>query len=238
MNYRILLLDLDDTILDFHKAEGIALQSALASCGISATPQVRACYSDINRAHWQRLERGELTREQVNVGRFAALFAVLSVEADAAACAARYAEELSKGHYFLPGAEEALADLAREHRLFLVSNGNLSVQRGRLKSANIARYFEKIFISQEIGADKPSEVFFSRCFAQIPDFCRESTMIVGDSLTSDMLGGNRAGIRTCWVNPKHMAHRKDIRVDDEIESLAQLPQLLQRLRTQGEGTAK
>lgn len=228
MKYSILLLDLDDTILDFHQAEGIALERALRELGIPVTERVRASYSRINRAHWERLERGELTRAQVNVGRFAELFSLLSVQADAAACAARYAQYLAMGHYFLPGAKEALAELARERRLFLVSNGNLSVQRGRLKSADIARYFENIFISEQIGADKPSEVFFARCFAQIPNFSRENAMIVGDSLTSDILGGNRAGICTCWVNPAHLPCSADICADEQIEYLAQLPQLLAR----------
>ena len=225
----ILLLDLDDTILDFQKAEHIALGKTLEHFGIQPTDAVRSRYSQINKEHWEKLERKELTRAQVVSGRFAQLFQELGVVGDAEECAKLYAANLGIGHYFLPGAEEALKILSQKYRLFMASNGNLSVQRGRLQSANISHYFEDIFISQEMGADKPSIEYFDRCFTRIKDFDREKTMIVGDSLTSDILGGNNAGIATCWVNPAHKPRRADIRVDHEIESITQLSALLEGL---------
>lgn len=224
-----LLLDLDDTILDFHKAEGIAIRKTIASFGVDPTDEVCERYSVINKAHWEMLERKELTREQVVVQRFARLFEELDVPVDAAQCAACYEENLSVGHYFLPGAEAALEILSKKYRLFLASNGTARVQACRLKSANISGYFEKIFISQEIGANKPSVEYFSRCFAQIPGFDREKAMIVGDSLTSDILGGINAGIRTCWVNPNQKPGRPDIVPDYQIPGIAQLPALLEGL---------
>lgn len=224
-----LLLDLDDTILDFHKAEGIAIRKTIASFGVDPTDAVCARYSVINKAHWEMLERRELTREQVVVQRFAKLFEELGVPVDAAACASRYEENLSIGHYFLPGAEETLEVLSKKHRLFLASNGTARVQAGRLKSANIGHYFEKIFVSQDIGANKPSVEYFSRCFAQIPGFDRARAMIVGDSLTSDILGGINAGIRTCWVNPDQKPGRPDIVPNYQIRGISQLPALLEKL---------
>ena len=227
--FEILLLDLDDTILDFQKAEHIALGKTLQHFGIEPTDTIRSRYRQINQEHWERLERKELTRAQVVSGRFAQLFVELGVEGDAEYCAKLYAENLGIGHYFLPGAEAALETLFGKYRLFMASNGNLSVQQGRLKSAKISHYFEDIFISQEMGADKPSVEFFERCFARIDGFDREKTMIVGDSLTSDILGGNNAEITTCWVNPCHKPRREDIRVDYEIESISQLAVLLEAL---------
>ena len=225
----ILLLDLDDTILDFQKAEHIALGRTLQYFGIDPTDAVRNRYSHINKEHWERLERKELTRAQVVSGRFAQLFAELGVEGDAELCARLYAENLGIGHYFLPGAEAALEQLSGKYRLFMASNGNLAVQQGRLASANISHYFEDIFISQEMGADKPSIEYFDRCFARISNFDRQKAMIVGDSLTSDIQGGNNAGILTCWVNPGHKPRRDDIRVDYEIDSISQLAALLEGL---------
>ena len=227
--FEFLFLDLDDTILDFHKAEGIAIRKTIAFFGVDPTDAVCARYSEINKAHWEMLERKELTREQVVVQRFAKLFAELGVAVDAAECASRYEENLSIGHYFLPNALETLEALSKKYRLFLASNGTARVQAGRLKSANISHYFEKIFVSQEIGANKPSMEYFSRCFAQIPDLSKEKTMMVGDSLTSDILGGINAGIMTCWVNPNHKPGRPDIRPDCEIEYFYQLPALLEGL---------
>lgn len=224
-----LFLDLDDTILDFHKAEYIAIGKTLDSFGLTPTDEVRARYSVINKAHWERLERKELTREEVLVGRFATLFAEYNIQADAVQCARRYEDFLSVGHYFLPMAEETLAVLSKKYRLFLASNGTAKVQAGRLKSANISHYFEKIFVSQEIGANKPSIEYFSRCFATIPDFDPKKAMMVGDSLTSDILGGKNAGITTCWVNPAHKNAPAEIVPDYEIEYFYQLPKLLETL---------
>ena len=227
--YKFLFIDLDDTILDFHKAEKIALSRTLESFGVVPTDEVCARYSQINRDHWERLERKELTREQVVVGRFRVLFQELGVDADPALCADRYAHNLGIGHYFLPGAPEAVEALSKKYRLYLASNGTASVQAGRLKSANISHFFEDIFISQDMGADKPAKAYFDRCFARIPDFDPAQTMIVGDSLTSDIQGGINAGITTCWVNPSHSPGRTDIRPDYEIEALSQLPALLDKI---------
>ncbi len=224
-----LFLDLDDTILDFKKAEHIALEKTLRAVGIEPTEEVCALYSRINISYWERLERKELTRAQVMVGRFEEFLRTMGVAADVDECAASYARNLGIGHYFLPGAEEAVAQLAKKYKLYITSNGTASVQSGRLKSANISHYFEDIFISQDMGADKPAKAYFDACFARIPDIDPAKTMIVGDSLTSDILGGKNAGILTCWINPAHKPGREDIRPDYEIESITQLETLLEKL---------
>ena len=224
-----LFLDLDDTILDFHKAERLAISKTFRDFGIDPTDEVLHRYHLINKACWERLERSEWTREQVLVNRFGILFAEYGAEADPAACARAYEKNLSIGHYFLPGAEEAVDRLSKKYRLFLASNGTASVQKGRMTSANLYRFFEKVFVSQELGANKPSEEFFRQAFAQIPDFDPQKAIMVGDSLTSDILGGMRAGMRTCWVNPSHAPARPDIPADYEIESITQLEVLLETL---------
>ena len=224
-----LFLDLDDTILDFHKAEHLALGKTFRQFGLEPTEAVMARYSQINKAHWERLERKELTREEVLVGRFAVLFAEVGIEADAEKCARAYEDNLSVGHYFLPGAQEALEALSRKYKLYLASNGTAKVQAGRLASANISHYFQEIFVSQEIGANKPDLVYFQRCFAKIPGFDPEKAMMVGDSLTSDILGGQQAGMATCWVNPQGKSGRQDIRPDYEIQALHQLEALLESI---------
>lgn len=224
-----LFLDLDDTILDFHKAEHLALGKTFRQFGLEPTEPVMARYSQINKAHWERLERKELTREEVLVGRFAVLFAEVGIVADAEKCARAYEDNLSVGHYFLPGAPEALEALSRKYKLYLASNGTAKVQAGRLKSANISHYFQEIFVSQEIGANKPDLVYFQRCFAKIPGFDPRKAMMVGDSLTSDILGGQQAGMATCWVNPQGKPGRQDIRPDYEIQGLHQLEALLESI---------
>lgn len=223
-----LLIDLDDTILDFQKAEHIALRNTLRAFGVDPTEETCQLYSRINRAYWEALERGEITRSQVAVGRFAELFSKVGVSADAADCNRYYWQQLSIGHYFLPGAEEALQALASKYKLYIASNGTKSVQQPRLDSAGIAKYFQDIFISEDMGADKPAKLFFDRSFARIPGFDPKKAMIVGDSLTSDILGGINAGIKTCWVNPKKKT-TDTIKPDYQIESLSQLVALLESI---------
>ena len=224
-----LFLDLDDTILDFRKAERIAIGKTFRAHGLDPTEAVITRYSAINKAHWEMLERGELTREQVLVKRFEALFAEQGIAGDPAAVQATYEKNLAIGHYFLPGAEEAVEALSKKYRLFLASNGTASVQKGRMTSANLYRFFEEVFVSQEIGHNKPSPEYFEAAFSRIPGFDKSRCLMVGDSLTSDILGGKNAGVRTVWVNPHHKTAPDHIRPDYEIEYLADLPALLEEI---------
>jgi len=224
----LLFLDLDDTILDFKKAEYIAIGNTFETMGLEPTEEIRHRYHEINDAHWKMLERGELTRDQVLVQRFEKLLAEFGIQADGVRVARLYEKNLSTGHWFLPGAEEAVMELYKHYRLFLASNGTASVQKGRMTSANLYRWFETVFVSQEIGHNKPSKEYFEACFARIPGFDKEKCLMVGDSLSSDIQGGINAGIKTCWVNPAHKSSG-DIHPDYEIEALADLPRLLETL---------
>lgn len=224
-----LFLDLDDTILDFHKAERIAIAKTFREFGLEPTDAVLDHYHIINKQHWEALERQELTRDQVLEGRFRVLFREMGMEVDDAAVANAYEHNLGIGHYFLPGAEEAVKRLSAKYPLYLASNGTASVQHSRLTSAGLYPYFRETFVSQEIGYNKPSREYFNACAARIPGFDPEKAIMVGDSLTSDILGGMQAGMRTCWVNPEHKKAREDIRPDFEIESITQLEQLLDTL---------
>ena len=226
---QFVLLDLDDTILDFHRAEAAAIRKTLSSLKVPVDDAVIARYSEINAAHWRRLESGEITRPEVLTGRFRQLFAEIGVVRNEHETQQIYEHYLSVGHYFISGAEKLLDTLHKTYRLFLVSNGNAAVQEGRLKSANISHYFEKVFISEIIGADKPNREFFDRCFAQIDQFQPDRAILIGDSLTSDILGGINAGVRTCWFNPQHRPEHPNIKPDYEIDDLAKLPVLLNRL---------
>lgn len=222
-------LDLDDTLLDFHKAEARALKETLLKLEIVPEEATVARYSQINDAQWKLLEQGKLTRPEILIRRFSLLFEELGIVRDAELANTMYKGFLAQGHYFIDGAAALLKALAPQYALYLVSNGNAEVQDSRIQSAGIAKYFQAIFISQRVGFDKPAREFFMRCFAQIPDFVPENAIIVGDSLTSDIQGGIRAGIRTCWFNPGKKPGRADIKADYEITQLCQLPPLLEKL---------
>lgn len=224
-----IFLDLDDTILDFGKQEHHAITRTLRAFGIEPTVEVVARYVTHSARCWRALERGELDRDEVRVRRFRLLFEEIGAAADPEAVSGAYIRNLGVGHYFLPGAKEAVESLAKKYRLFLATNGNDSVQRSRMTSAGLYPYFEKCFVSELLGHNKPTREFFEAAFGQIPGFDPARAIMVGDSLTSDILGGIRAGIKTCWVNPGHLEARADIPADYEIEALSQLESLLQTL---------
>lgn len=224
-----IFFDLDNTLLDFTRAEAEALRRALAEEDIPAHDAVLQRYHVINIAQWELLEEGKLTRDEVLVRRFDLLFEELGLERSAEAVCARYEEYLKEGRWLLPGALELLAELAPRYGLYAASNGSAAVQNSRLDASGLRSWFRGIFISEEVGFDKPSPDFFEACFQRIPDFSRDSALIVGDSLTSDIRGGRNAGLRTCWFNPERSPRRADILPDYEIASLEELPGLLAAL---------
>ena len=219
-------LDLDDTILNFTAGEAKALTQALRESGIEPTEAILDRYHLINVAHWELLEEGRITREEVLVRRFEQLFRELGISHSGAAVNDRYEHLLSRQHDFIPGAEQLLKELVPLYDLYLASNGAAAVQHPRLNASGIRPYFKGIFISEELGADKPSKAFFDACFAAIPGFRTEEAVMVGDSLTSDIRGGRNAGLRTVWFNPYGKEPRPDMRPDYTIHALSERPTVL------------
>ena len=226
---RTILFDLDDTLLDFKASEADALRQTLQSLGLEPTEEILRRYSAINQRQWELLEQKAITRQQVLVRRFEILFGEYGVPCDPQAAQDLYHHRLSQGHYFLPGAKDLLEELYRQYDLYIVSNGTAAVQDGRIASSGIARYFKDIFISERMGADKPDPLFFENSFARIPNFNKEEAVIIGDSLTSDIRGGNNVRLRTVWFNPRSLPLREGITPDYEIKTLKELPALLKTL---------
>lgn len=125
-------LDLDDTILNFTAGEAKALTQALRESGIEPTEAILDRYHLINVAHWELLEEGRITREEVLVRRFEQLFRELGIPHSGVAVNDRYEHLLSRQHDFIPGAEQLLKDLAPRYDLYLASNGAAAVQHPRL----------------------------------------------------------------------------------------------------------
>ena len=222
-------LDLDDTILDFGRQEQYAITRTLREFGIEPTAEVVARYVVHSEHCWRALERGELDREEIRVRRFRLLFEEIGADADPAAVSECYTRYLGVGHYFLPGAKEAVENLAKKYRLFLATNGSYSVQHSRMTSAGLYPYFERCFVSEQVGHHKPLREFFEEAFGKIPGFDPERAVMVGDSLTSDIRGGINAGIRTCWINPGRKPRSAETVPDHEIRSITELEELLDTL---------
>ncbi len=199
---RNIFLDLDNTLLDFQRGERVAISQTLNEINVDSTEALVSRYMEINLACWRALERGEMTRDEVLYGRFQRLFDEIGYSASAKAVQDRYQDILSRQHDFMPGAKELLDALreSKKYRLYIATNGIPEVQYPRIADSGIGEYFDGIFISYEIGYPKPKREFFEGCFVKIKEFKREQTIIVGDSLTSDIMGGINARVATCHYN--------------------------------------
>ena len=226
---KTVFLDLDDTIFDFRASEAKALSETLRSLGVLPTADTLSLYHRINKSQWERLERGEATRDEILVRRFEILFDALGVSISAREAQKIYEHNLSLEYIYIDGAEELLENLAGKYRLYLASNGTAKVQDSRILRSGIAKYFDGIFISQRVGYDKPSREFFEHCFKEIDNFSKDEAIIVGDSLSSDILGGINAGIRTCRYNPGGKPSNSNIIPDYEIKKHSELPSLLENI---------
>ena len=167
-----LLFDLDNTLLDFDKAEANALSKALHDVNIKVDDLMLIRYNKINSSQWKLLEKGIITREEIKTfGDLKILFEEFSLNADPKEVARNYQEYLGQGHYFIKDAEEVLEQLSKTHRIYLVTNGTLSVQkRKKLKVPGSKNIYKAFFISEEVGYNKPSKEYFEYCFSHIPDF--------------------------------------------------------------------
>lgn len=226
-----IFFDLDDTLLDFHAAEHRAISATLSHFGVTPSEDMCRLYSACNIRQWKRLERGEIDRAQVKSGRFADFFGQIGLAVDPTEATAFYEETLSHGAFFVPYAKPLLDSLYGSYRLFIVTNGTARVQEGRLADSGILPRFEDVFISEHIGFDKPSIEFFNACFARIPHFSKERALLVGDSLTSDICGGNRAGLHTVWFDPNNtpLPTEREWIPEYRITELQELPPLLKTL---------
>ncbi len=223
MQIQNFFFDLDDTILDFHAAEHRAVSLTLEHFGVKPTEAMCALYSKLNLEQWKRLEKGEITRAEVKINRFARFFEQTGLDVVPEQAAKFYETHLSEGYFFMPHALELIQSLYGKYRLYIVTNGTARVQEGRIADAGIAKYFDGIFISELIGADKPSQAFFDACIEKIPDFCKEKTVLIGDSLSSDIHGGKAAGLYSVWYNPHHEELPQGVQApDDVIDDLWQI----------------
>jgi len=200
MKYKILLFDLDDTLLDFRAIEAISLPVLFESFGFSLTPEWLDVYNKINKQLWIDYEKGLIALQDVLNSRFSKAMKKLGYQVNGAEWEARYGQLLLNGHIRIEGALEVCKQLHKRHRLFIITNGLTKTQIKRLKDAKLYKYFEDIFTSEQIGAAKPSAKFFDYIAQHIPDFDKTQTLIIGDSLGTDIKGGILAGIDTCWFN--------------------------------------
>ena len=201
MRYNTVLFDADQTLLDFHRSEKEAIRETMSLHGVEPSDENVKLYSKINLSLWKALESGEIEKNVLVYRRFELLLKNLSIEGNAKEMSQTYVASLCKKGYLLDGAREMCEYLHEKVKMYIVTNGLEVVQRSRYSICGIEKYFDGIFISDAIGAEKPSVKFFEYVAEHIEGFDKRDTLIVGDSLTSDMRGGIDFGIDTCWYAP-------------------------------------
>lgn len=245
MRPNYLFFDADDTLFDFKRSEREAINVVLREHGLPLTPEVLDKYSTINLQLWKALERNEVTREELFSLRFTRLIDYIHKEhvwhsewgldeydwdaVDGMHFNEQFLNALGQQHFLLPDAEAVIQDLAGDYKLALVTNGVGHVQKSRLAASPIGDCFEALFISEELGIEKPDARFFDLACEALEIEDRQEILVIGDSLTADIKGANNAGIRSCWFNPYNQHHPEgdgSAQPDYTIQSLRELAALL------------
>ena len=230
MIYKFLLFDLDHTLLDFDTAEDVALTQLLKEEGVEDIQAYKDYYVPMNKALWKDLELKKITKAELINTRFTKLFAHFGIEKDGAYLAERYQFFLSKQGQVFSGAMELLDCLIdRGYELYAATNGITTIQTGRLAQSGLAPYFNQVFISEQLQTQKPDALFYEKTGQQIAGFSKEKTLMIGDSLTADIQGGNNADIDTIWYNPHHLVNKSLAQPTYEVNSYQALLELLDKL---------
>jgi 2-haloacid dehalogenase len=222
MRYGWLLFDADGTLFDYDRAEAIALARSFAEIDCRFEPEYVQVYRQINGSMWQEFEQGKLSQKRLRIKRFEALFEAIGVEADPVRFSPRYLAHLAAGTNLVDGAEQVLESLHGRVGLLLITNGFCEVQRPRFATSTIGHYFSAVVISEEVGAAKPERQIFDAAFQRMGHPPKREVLIVGDSLTTDIKGGNNYGIDACWFNPDHKPLTGDVEIQYEIRELTEL----------------
>ena len=208
MSYKFLLFDLDHTLLDFDAAEDVALTHLLKEEGVEEIQVYKDYYVPMNKALWKDLEQKKISKQELVNTRFSRLFAHFGVEKDGAYLAERYQFFLSKQGQIFPGVEDLLKNLIHQgYELYAATNGITTIQAGRLEQSGIATFFKENFISEQLHTQKPDAAFYEKIGARISNFDKKYALMIGDSLSADIQGGNNAGIDTIWYNPHHLENK-------------------------------
>jgi len=227
---KVILWDIDGTLLNFKIAEKCAIQSCFDMFGLGVcTEEMLSRYSRINAGYWKRLEAGEITKEQVLVGRFEEFF---QKEGFSFSKVREFNDEyqirLGDTVCFHDNGYELVKQLKGRVKQYIVTNGTQTAQERKLKKSGLDQLVDGVFISDVIGIEKPGIGFFDAVWREIGHYEKDEVMIVGDSLTSDIQGGNNAGILCCWYNPEKLKNTLGLRIDYEIQDLQTILEILEK----------
>ncbi|WP_346354329.1 YjjG family noncanonical pyrimidine nucleotidase [Azotosporobacter soli] len=227
MKYEVILFDADETLFDFKRSEKVALEKSITTFNIKYDEAYHLpIYSAINKRVWQELEQGILSAEQLKTERFKRLTEKLNLTFDPNEFSNIYLNSLAEASFLLEDALEIVTYLNKKYRLVIITNGLTVVQKKRIQQSSIANYFEAVVISEEVNVSKPNQEIFRYALRRIKHENKETVLMVGDSLSSDIQGGLNFAIDTCWFNPNRSKNESNITPTFEIQSLLELKKLL------------
>jgi len=225
MKYEVLLFDADGTLLDFKKSEAIGLTKVFETFHIPDSNRYRQYYLNLNDALWRGFEEGKYPKQYIFDVRFQMMLDHFHLEGDGRAMERCYRKWLNKGCHLMKDALPVIKQLAETHVLYIITNGTSHTQHQRLKDSGLYPYFQQVFVSEEIGCQKPQKEYFDYVVNQIQK-PRDRMLVIGDSLHSDILGAKQANIASCLLNPDHLKPDGDILPDYEISALTDIWNIL------------
>ena len=226
MKYDWLLFDLDNTILDFDQAMVFGFEKTITDFQIPFDENHFSIYQKINHRCWEEMEKGKITQDELRTLRMERFLNHIGSSENSIAFSEMYHENLSAKIFWMEGAKSLIEDWSEQFKMALVTNGLKEIQRARLAKTDLEKHFQHIVISDEIGVAKPHRGFFDYVFEKIDFPKKEKVLIIGDSLSSDIRGGNNYGIDTCWINLKGKVAHEHNQPTFTIEKLDELGRVI------------
>lgn len=225
--FTVILWDVDGTLLDFEYSQRYAITKCFEDAGREVSEEIIERYGQINESYWKRLELGEVTKAELLPGRFRTLFEEFGIfDMDVEDFRGKYQEALGSVYRFLDDSLTVCRSLKGDFSQYVITNGVAGTQRNKLDLSGLTDVMDGIFISEEIGFNKPDQGFFEICLDQIGEKDRSRILVVGDSLSSDIRGGVGAGLKTCWYRPEGTLNCSPWKPDYEISRLQQIYDVL------------
>lgn len=228
MKFETILIDIDNTLLDFSASEKIAFNKLLNGLNIPYSVELEQHYKKINHKLWSDYEKGLITSDTIKEQRFAKSLEHFNLPYSGLELDAMFRNHIEENTVLIPNAPELLEAVADDYNLVVVTNGIASSQYQRLVNAKMIPYFDYVAVSSEIGFTKPSNEFFTTLLKEFPHINQETTLIVGDSLSADIQGGINWGIKTCWFNPNNAKNTTHIKPDFEVTDLMQVLEIVSK----------
>ncbi len=223
---KTILMDLDNTIIDFNECARHSIMGIFEDLGFPYNENVFNTFITENVKIWKRLELGEIDKPFLRANRWNIILDKLGIDYDGTIIEERFENGVAMGAYPVDGAYELLDYLHKKYDIYVVSNGFRFVQESRIKIGNYGKYFKDIFLSEDIGIQKPDLRFFDYCYKNIGSPPKDELILIGDSLSADIKGGNDFGIDTIWFNKNGDPESDTIRPTYTVNKLKNIDKIL------------